>query len=124
MTNRSLAHDPNAAARTAKNAHAALGLPNQPKEHSKGRNLMVGTPATHENQDAFARIAQVMGRAPQDRAAYVTGRDYEGARLRWLFDMADALRAAGCAEDAESVRKAALQLVHDAVNSVAGGTRR
>lgn len=42
-------------------------------------------------------------------------------RVGWLFEMADALAAAGEQDDAEVTRTLALDLVRDAVTTVAGG---
>ncbi|WP_414943095.1 hypothetical protein [Amycolatopsis sp. cmx-11-32] len=42
-------------------------------------------------------------------------------RVGWLFEMADALAAAGGQDDADTTRTLALDLVRDAVTIVAGG---
>lgn len=46
MTRHLITNDPGAAARTAKNAHAAPGLPSQPHDDLKGRPSMVDTPGS------------------------------------------------------------------------------
>jgi hypothetical protein len=113
--------DPGTAACPAKNLTAVPGLPNQPDNYS-GRTPMVGTtsPQSPPARPSYAEIGALMARKPV-RAAAKNEREFQAARVSWLFEMADALGGAGLDEDADSVREAALRLVQTAVSELAGG---
>ena len=103
--------DPDAAAHSAKNVPAAPGLANQPSDRSE-RNTMVGTASAFET-DAYKAIADLLKSRP-------AANDFMSARTSWLFAMAEALDDADLCEDADSTRETALNLVREAVASVAG----
>lgn len=52
MTHHPTANVPGTATRTAKNVHAAPGLPNQPRNDSKGRVFMVGRDVAYTKMSA------------------------------------------------------------------------
>ncbi|PXY23718.1 hypothetical protein BAY59_29195 [Prauserella coralliicola] len=83
---------------------------------------MVGnTDAAGTRPAYYTDLADVMRRRPSSAAVYSDPRKFEADRLAWLFELADALDAAGLAEDGESVRDAALRIVHGAVDSITAG---
>jgi hypothetical protein len=118
MTRFVLSIDPGTA-HPAKNA-AAPGLPTKPMTDFSGRTPMVDTtPAPAAGSDRYGEVAALMGRKPE-RAVFPCTRDFDAARVAWLFKMADALENAELDDDSEQVRSTALGLVHGAVNEIAG----
>lgn len=85
---------------------------------------MVGTtsPQSPPARPSYAEIGALMARKPV-RAAAKNEREFQAARVSWLFEMADALGGAGLDEDADSVREAALRLVQTAVSELTGVRR-
>jgi hypothetical protein len=108
----SAAFDPDTAAHSAKNAHAASGLPNHSHGYSE-RFPMVGT-TTAPGAGQYKDITDLLAQRPGES-------DYVSVRVAWLFAMADALDQACLTDDAQDVREAALTLVREEIELVSGG---
>lgn len=103
--------DPGTAAHSAKNKHAAPGLPNQSRNHSE-RNPMVGTRTAETT--LYAPVMELMHQRPGAAAP-------EEDRANWLFRMADALDEVGLSTEAEDAREAAMAIVRQAIETISGG---
>ncbi|SFK52638.1 hypothetical protein SAMN05421835_12367 [Amycolatopsis sacchari] len=74
---------------------------------------MVGTTT---EPTLFAPVLELMGQRP---SAAAPSED----RTRWLLRMAEALGEAGLIEAADTAREAAVEIVRETVEAVAGGGR-